>query len=88
MTTRSRIALTLSAAALTLGLAFAPAAHAQDAMKKDTMGKTDTMKKDSMGKDAMGKGDAMKKDSMGKDSMGHGDAMKKDTMGKTDAMKK
>jgi pentapeptide MXKDX repeat protein len=89
MTTRFRIALSLSAATLALGLAFAPVARAEpdSGMKKDTMGKTDTMKKDTMGKD-----DAMKKDTMGKDAMGK-DAMKKDTMGKdtmgkTDTMKK
>ena len=60
----SRLALVLSAATLAAGLALAPAAFAQtsgDSMKKDTMGKTDTMKKDAMGKDTMGNPDAMKK---------------------------
>jgi pentapeptide MXKDX repeat protein len=65
---------TLFAAMIATGLAFAPAAFAEDAMKpmsKDT--KMDHMdKKDSMSKsDGMKKPDAMmdKKDSMSKDSM-------------------
>ena len=41
MTISTRIALGISAAALSLSLALAPAAFAQDAMKKD-----DGMKKD------------------------------------------
>ena len=78
MTISTRIALGVSAAALSLSLAIAPAAFAQDkmgkdeGMKKDSMAK-DTMKKDTMSKDAMKKDDGMKKD----------DAMKKD-----DGMKK
>lgn len=83
MTLSTRIGLGLSAALVSLGLALAPAAYAQDkmgmdkgstsgAMKKDSS--HDTMKKDSMSHDAMQKGDGMKKD----------DAMSK----KDDAMKK
>ena len=45
MTISTRIALGISAAAVSLSLALAPAAFAQDAMKKD-----DGMKKDSMSK--------------------------------------
>jgi pentapeptide MXKDX repeat protein len=77
MTIRTRIPL-VSAAALSLTLALAPAAFAQDKMGKD-----DAMKKDSMSKDAMKKDDGMKKDTMSKDGMKKGDAMKKD-----DGMKK
>lgn len=78
MTISTRFALGISAAALSLSLAFAPVAFAQDAMKKD-----DGMKKDSMSKDAMKKDDGMKKDSMSKDSMKKDDGMmKKDTMSK------
>ena len=67
---------TLFAAMIATGLAFAPAAFAEDAMKpmaKDTKmdkmdNKTDTMSKPS---DKMGKTDAMmdKKDTMSKDTM-------------------
>ena len=58
MTVRNRIALGISAAAISLGLALAPAAFAGDTMmKKDTMSK-DHMK---MSKDKMKKDDAMKK---------------------------
>jgi pentapeptide MXKDX repeat protein len=75
MTISTRIALGISAAALSLSLALAPAAFAQDAMKKD-----DGMKKDSMSKDAMKKDDGMKKDAMSKDGMKKDDGMmKKDT---------
>ena len=78
MTTSTRIALGISAAALSFSLALAPVAFAQDAMKKD-----DGMKKDSMSKDAMKKDDGMKKDSMSKDGMKKQDGMmKKDTMSK------
>ena len=52
MTISTRVALGLSAAVLSLSLALAPAAFAQDAMKKD-----DGMKKDDM----MKKDDGMKK---------------------------
>jgi pentapeptide MXKDX repeat protein len=73
MTVRNRIALGISAAAISLGLALAPAAFAGDTM----------MKKDTMSKDHMSK-DAMKKDTMSKDHM----KMSKDKMKKDDAMKK
>ncbi|SHJ26716.1 pentapeptide MXKDX repeat protein [Bradyrhizobium lablabi] len=78
MTIRTRIALGVSAVVVSLGLALAPAAFAQDKMGKD-----DGMKKDSMSKDAMKKDDGMKKDTMSKDGMKKDDAMKKD-----DGMKK
>lgn len=62
MTIRTRIVLGVSAAALSLGLALAPAAFAQDKMGKDDgMMKKDTMSKDGMKKDHMSK-DGMKKD--------------------------
>ncbi len=76
MTISTRIALGVSAAALSLSLTLAPAAFAQDKMGKDDgmmMMKKDTKSKDSM----------MKKDTMSKDSMKKDDGMKKD-----DAMKK
>ena len=74
MTISTRIALGVSAAALSLTLAFAPAAFAQDSMKKD-----DGMKKDSM----MKKDDGMKKEGMTKKDDGMmmkkgGGMMKKD----------
>jgi pentapeptide MXKDX repeat protein len=75
MTIRTRVALGISAAALSFGLAFAPAAFAQDKMG-DKIGKDDTMKKDTMSKDSMKK-DSMSKDTMSKDSMSK-DGMKKD----------
>ena len=75
MTIRNRVALGVSAAVLSLGLALAPAAFAQDKMG-DKMGKDDGMKKDTMSKDNMKK-DSMSKDSMSKDSMSK-DGMKKD----------
>ena len=55
MTIRTRIMLGVSVAAVSLSLALAPVAFAQDAMKKD-----DGMKKDGM----MKKDDGMKKDGM------------------------
>ena len=61
MTISTRIALGMSAAVLSLGLALAPAAFAQDKMGKDDGMKKDTMSKDSMKKDTMSK-DGMKKD--------------------------
>ncbi|MBU6461823.1 MAG: pentapeptide MXKDX repeat protein [Bradyrhizobium sp.] len=64
MTISTRIVLRVSAAALSLGLALAPAAFAQDSMKKDD----GMMKKDTMSKNTM-----MKKDTTSKDTM-----MKKD----------
>jgi pentapeptide MXKDX repeat protein len=75
MTISTRIALGVSAAVLSLSLALAPAAFAQDAMKKD-----DGMKKDGM----MKKDDGMKKDGM----MKKDDGMKKDDTMKKDDMKK
>ena len=76
MTTPTRIGLGLSAALVSLGLAFAPAVFAQDKMGKD-----DGMKKESMSKDAMKKDDGMmKKDGMKRDGMmkdGSKDGMKK-----------
>jgi pentapeptide MXKDX repeat protein len=77
MTIRTRIALGVSAAVLSLGLALTPAAFAQDKMGKD-----DGMKKDTMSKDKMGKDDGMKKDTMSKDAMKKDDGMKKDEMKK------
>lgn len=67
MTISTRIALGVSAAVVSISLALAPAAFAQDKMGKD-----DGMKKDTMSKDAMKKDDGMKKDGMKKD-----DGMKK-----------
>jgi pentapeptide MXKDX repeat protein len=82
MTIRTRIALGVSAAVLSLGLALSPAAFAQDKMGKDDgMMKKDTMSKDGMKKDTMSK-DGMKKDTMSKDTMS------KDGMKKDDGMKK
>ena len=80
MNTRSRIALGVSAAVVSLSLALAPGAFAQDKMGKD-----DGMKKeDSMSKDAMKKDDGMmKKDGMMKNNNATPDGMKKD-----DGMKK
>jgi pentapeptide MXKDX repeat protein len=82
MTIRTRIALGVSAAVLSLGLAMSPAAFAQVKMGKDDgMMKKDTMSKDGMKKDTMSK-DGMKKDTMSKDTMS------KDGMKKDDGMKK
>jgi pentapeptide MXKDX repeat protein len=80
MTIRTRFALAVSAATVSLSLALAPSAFADD-MKKDTMSK------DSMAKDSMKK-DTMSKDSMAKDSMKKDDAMSKDGMKKDDGMMK
>ncbi|AWL96211.1 MULTISPECIES: pentapeptide MXKDX repeat protein [Bradyrhizobium] len=79
MTIRTRIVLGVSAAALSLGLALAPAAFAQDKMGKDDgMMKKDTMSKDGMmKKDTMSKDDGMKKDHMSKDGMKKDDGMMK-----------
>ncbi|MDE5444979.1 pentapeptide MXKDX repeat protein [Bradyrhizobium sp. CSA207] len=79
MTIRTRIALGVSAAALSLGLALSPAAFAQDKMGKDDgMMKKDTMHKDGMmKKDTMSKDDGMKKDTMSKDGMKKDDGMMK-----------
>jgi pentapeptide MXKDX repeat protein len=81
MTIRTRIALGFSAAVLSLGLALAPAAFAQDKMGKDDGMKKDTMSKDTMKKGTMSK-DTMKKDTMSKDAMKKDDGMKKDEMKK------
>jgi pentapeptide MXKDX repeat protein len=77
MTSSTRMTLGAFVAALSLNLALAPAAFAQD-----KMGKEDGMKKEHMSKDGM------KKDSMSKDAMKKDDGMKKDMMKKDDAMKK
>src|SRR6185437_7684980 len=70
MTINTRLALGISAAALSCSLALAPAAFAQDAMKKDDGMKKNSMSKDNMKKDngMMKKGDGMmmKKDSTSK----------------------
>ena len=78
MTTPTRFGLILSAALVSLGLAFAPATHAQD-----KMGKGDGMKQESMSKDAMKKEDGMMKNG----GMKH-DGLMKGGMKKDDAMKK
>jgi pentapeptide MXKDX repeat protein len=78
MTISTRVALGISAAALSLSLALAPVAFAQDKMSKD----------DGMKKDAMSKDDGMKKDAMKKDDAMSKDAMKKDDGMKKDEMKK
>ena len=79
MTIRTRIALGVSAAVLSLGLALSPAAFAQDKMGKDDgMMKKDTMSKDGMmKKDTMSKDDGMKKETMSKDGMKKDDGMMK-----------
>jgi len=79
MTIRTRIALGVSAAALSLGVALSPAAFAQDKMGKDDgMMKKETMSKDGMmKKDTMSKDDGMKKDHMSKDGMKKDDGMMK-----------
>ena len=71
--TTPRIGLSLFAALVSLGLAFAPAAYAQDKMSKG-----DGMKKETMSKDGMKKEDGMKKD----------DGMKKEGMKQDGMMKK
>ena len=84
MTSRARITLAISTAAVSLSLLLAPSAFAEDKMgKSDAMTKQDTMSNASMKKDGK---DAMSKDSMSKDSMTK-DSMSKDTMAK-DAMSK
>ena len=80
MTKNLRTLLSISALALAVGLASAPAAYAQDKMGKDGM--SNSMAKDAMSKDGMKKDDAMSKDGMKKH-----DAMSKDGMAK-DGMKK
>jgi pentapeptide MXKDX repeat protein len=76
MTISTRIALGVSAAALSLSLALVPAAFAMDKMGKDDGMKKESMSKSSMKKDSMSK-DGMKKDSMSKDGMKKDDGMKK-----------
>jgi pentapeptide MXKDX repeat protein len=83
MNTRSRIALGVSAALVSLSLALAPS-FAEDKMGKDAMKKEDSMSKDdAMSKDAMKKDDGMMK----KDGMMKNNAMS-DGMKKDDGMKK
>src|ERR1700722_17991667 len=77
MTISTHITSGESADIVSLSLALAPAAFAQDKMGKD-----DAMKKDTMSKDGM------KKDTMSKDTMKKDDGMKKDGMKKDDGMKK
>jgi pentapeptide MXKDX repeat protein len=60
---KSRLMLPLTAATLAFGIALAPAAFAQDNMKKDKM------EKSSMSKDKGMKKDSMSKDKMSKDKM-------------------
>jgi pentapeptide MXKDX repeat protein len=79
MTISTRVALGISAAALSLSLALTPVAFAQDAMKKDDGMKKDTMSKDSMKKDTMSKDSMKKDDGMTKKDDG---MMKKDGMSK------
>jgi pentapeptide MXKDX repeat protein len=71
MTIRTRIALAISAAVVSFGVALAPAAFAMDDVKKDNMNKEtmskDAVKKDTMSKDTMKKDDGMAKGSMKKD---------------------
>jgi pentapeptide MXKDX repeat protein len=79
MTISTRFALGVSAALVSLSLALAPAAFAQDKMSKD----------DGMKKDTMSKGDGMKKDAMSHDGMKKDDGVKKDgMMKKEDGMMK
>src|SRR3954447_23030545 len=78
MTIRTRIALGVSAAILSLGLALSPAAFAQDKMGKDDgMMKKDTMSKDGMKNDTMSKDDGMKKDTKSKDGRKKDDGIMK-----------
>jgi pentapeptide MXKDX repeat protein len=72
----SRLSLAIPAAVLSLSLALAPAAFAQDKMGKDDGMKKDTMSKDNMKKDTMSK-DTMKKDDGMKDGMKKDDGMMK-----------
>ena len=76
MAIRTRIALGISAAVLSLSLALAPQAFAQDKMSKDDAMQKDTMSKSSMKKDTMSK-DTMKKGMTSKDTMKKDDTMKK-----------
>jgi pentapeptide MXKDX repeat protein len=76
MTYRSRLVLSLSAAALAFNMAAAPVAFAEDKMGKDDAMKKDAMSHDGMKKDTMAK-DGMKKDAMSKDGMKKDDGMMK-----------
>ena len=77
MNTRSRIALGVSAALVSLSLALAPSIAQDKMMKGDAMKKEDTMSKDAMKKhDGTMKKDAMKPNAMS-DGMKKDDAMKK-----------
>jgi len=77
MNTRSRIALGVSAALVSLSLALAPS-FAEDKMGKDAMKKEDSMPKDAMKKDdGMMKKDGMMKNNAMSDGMKKDDGMKK-----------
>jgi pentapeptide MXKDX repeat protein len=77
MNTRSRIALGVSAALVSLSLALAPS-FAEDKMGKDAMKKEDSMSKDAMKKDdGMMKKDGMTKSNAMSDGMKKDDGMKK-----------
>jgi pentapeptide MXKDX repeat protein len=77
MNTRSRIALGVSAALVSLSLALAPS-FAEDKMGKDAMKKEDSMSKDAMKKDdGMMKKDGMMKNNAMSDGMKKDDGMKK-----------
>lgn len=78
MTIRTRLVFGISAAALSLGVAYAPVAFAMD--KKD-----DGMKKDTMSKSTMSKSNMKKHSSKGTMSKG---SMSKDSMKKDDNMMK
>ena len=75
MTISTRIVLGISAAVLSLSLALAPAAFAQDKMGKDDGMKKETMSK-SKKKGSMKHDDGMK-DTMSKDGMKKDDGMMK-----------
>jgi pentapeptide MXKDX repeat protein len=81
MTKTMRALLSISALALSVAVAVAPAAYAQDKMSKDgmtkdTMSKDGMKKSDTMSKDGMKSHDTMSKDGMAKDGMAK-DGMKK-----------
>jgi pentapeptide MXKDX repeat protein len=77
MNTRSRIALGVSAALVSLSLALAPS-FGEDKMGKDAMKKEDSMSKDAMKKDdGMMKKDGMTKSNAMSDGMKKDDGMKK-----------
>jgi len=77
MNTRSRVALGVSTALVSLSLALAPS-FAEDKMGKDAMKKEDSMSKDAMKKDdGMMKKDGMMKNNAMSDGMKKDDGMKK-----------